>query len=652
MAGLLEGISSPSDFRRFSLSQLEQLAGEIRGQISGTTARTGGHSGASLGAVELILALHDVYKTPDDKVVFDIGHQAYAHKLVTGRMGQFDTIRQLNGLSGFLKRHESAYDVWEAGHAGTSLSGALGMAVARDLSGAEYNVAAVIGDGALTAGMAWEAMNQLGHLRTRMVVVVNDNSMSIAPNVGAFSRYLTDLRTAPGYIRVKQDIESILESLPVFGGPIRRAGERIKDVLHHAVVPGNVFEELGFKYFGPIDGHDLSSLISVLRNAREYPGPVVIHAITQKGKGYRPAEEQPVQFHGPGPFEVASGQMIKKKGPPSYSEVFSRTLVEIARERPDVVAITAAMPDGTKLDYFQAQFPKRYFDVGIAEQHAATFAAGLAMAGLRPVFAVYSTFLQRAYDQVIHDVCHQNLPVLFAVDRAGLVGGDGATHQGVYDIAYLRTVPHIEIAMGKDEAEMRRLIKAALDRPGPVAVRYPRGAGRNVPVDGPIEPIQWGQAEWLFRGHDLTIIALGPMVYRALEVRELLKDSGFDVGVVNARFVKPLDGDALRQAFDDGGFADAGFADEHGVVLGAAAEDLDDALEFAIAADERIELVVERGLGEIAREFAQHAGIAAALRGRSFFLGGAGEFLADGEQLEAALLEDFRGEALFFAEQS
>lgn len=553
MANLLEGIHSPKDFRHFTATQLERLASDIREHIVSTTARTGGHIGASLGAVELVLALHYVYDTPNDKVVFDIGHQAYAHKLITGRREQFDSIRQLLGLSGFLKRHESPYDVWEAGHAGTSLSGALGMAVARDLTHEKFDVAAVIGDGALTAGMAWEAMNQLGHLKTRMVVVVNDNSMSIAPNVGAFSRYLTDLRSAPGYLRMKQDIEAILEGLPLFGGPLRRAGERIKDVLHHAVLPGNVFEELGFKYFGPVNGHDLPSLISVLKSAREYPGPVVIHAITQKGRGYGPAEERPVQFHGPGPFEIESGQMIKKKEAATYSQVFSRTLVEIAKERPEVVAITAAMPDGTKLDYFQSHFPDRYFDVGIAEQHAGTFAAGLAMAGLRPVFAVYSTFLQRAYDQVIHDVCHQNLPVLFAVDRAGLVGGDGATHQGVYDLAFLRTVPNMEIAMGKDEAEMRQLIHGALDRPGPVAIRYPRGPGRNLPLDTPVPSLPWGQGEWIYHGRDLTLVALGPMVYRALEVREILADSGLDIGVVNARFVKPLDQELLNAVIEESG---------------------------------------------------------------------------------------------------
>ena len=591
MAGLLEGIQSPKDFRHFSLTQLEALAQELRQTILATTAKTGGHVGASLGAVELILALHYVYDTPNDRVVFDIGHQAYAHKLLTGRQEGFPTIRQLKGLSGFLKRHESDFDVWEAGHAGTSLSGAVGIAVARDLTHAAYDVAAVIGDGALTAGMAWEALNQLGHLKSRMVIVVNDNSMSIAPNVGALSRYLTDLRSAPGYLRMKQDIEGILESLPVFGGPLRRAGERIKDVLHHAVLPGNVFEELGFKYFGPIDGHDLGSLVPVLRSAREYDGPVILHVITQKGRGYRPAEERPVQFHGPGPFEIESGKMIKKSEPPTYSQVFSQTLVELASKRSDIVAITAAMPDGTKLDYFQSRFPDRYFDVGIAEQHAATFAAGLAVAGLRPVFAVYSTFLQRAYDQLIHDVCHQNLPVLFAVDRAGLVGGDGATHQGVYDLAFLRTVPNLDIAMGKDERELQQLIRLAVDRPGPVAVRYPRGAGRGLDLSENGESIQWGKAEWIHRGRDLTIMAIGPMVYRALDVREKLQSQGFDVGVVNARFVKPLDEETLEAVAGSsyaimtleehalaGGFgsAVAEWADTHGIATPIRLEGLPD----------------------------------------------------------------------------
>ncbi len=544
---LLESIGSPKDLRNFSMTQLHRLAGELRQSIIETTSRTGGHIGASLGTVELTLALHKVYDTPYDKLLWDIGHQAYAHKLITGRLEEFSSLRQLGGLSGFLKRRESEYDVWEAGHASTSLSAALGMAAARDLTHASYRVVAVIGDGALTAGMAWEALNQIGHLRTPMVVVVNDNSMSIAPNVGAFSRYLTDLRSAPAYSRLKQEVEGLLEGIPVFGNQIKRSVERLKDLVHYAMLAGNVFEELGFRYFGPLDGHSLDDLIPVLANARDVAEPVIVHVITQKGKGYRPAEEHPGEFHGPGPFDVASGHFIKKIEPPSYSQVFSQTLIEVGRVRPEVVAITAAMPDGTKLDKFGEVFPDRLFDVGIAEQHAATFAAGLALAGMRPVFAVYSTFIQRAYDQVIHDVCHQDLPVVFGVDRAGLVGADGATHQGIFDISFLRTVPNLEIAMGKDEGELRSLVAEALNRPHPVAIRYPRGFGQGIDLSGPIPPITWGEAEWTHRGEDITLIAFGPIYYTGLAVRKMLMAHNLSVGLVNARFVKPLDTATLEK---------------------------------------------------------------------------------------------------------
>ncbi|MCY0907879.1 MAG: 1-deoxy-D-xylulose-5-phosphate synthase [Sulfobacillus thermosulfidooxidans] len=538
---ILELVRSPEDIRGWSVLQLEKLAAALRQVIIETTAQTGGHIGASLGTVELAIALHYAYNTPTDQLIWDIGHQAYAHKLLTGRYHAFGTLRQLNGLSGFLKRRESEYDVWEAGHASTALSAAMGMAMARDLRKQRYQVVAVIGDGALTAGMAWEAMNQIGQSKTNLVMVVNDNSMSIAPNVGAFSHYLTELRSAPAYTRMKQEVEQLLDSVPVFGGSIRKTLEKTKDVLHHAVLPRNVFEELGFKYYGPIDGHNLSDLISVLRNAQSVEGPVVVHVITQKGHGYLPAEQRPGEFHGPGPFEIQSGQFIKKRQPPSYSEVFSQTLIDMARVHPEIVAITAAMPDGTKLDMFQKVFPDRFFDVGIAEQHAVTFAAGLAVGGMRPVFAVYSTFLQRGYDQVIHDVCHQDLPVIFGIDRAGLVGADGATHQGVYDISFLRTVPHIEIAMGKDEVELQQLLQGAWDRPHPVALRYPRGATRGLDLKQPSSPLVWGTGEWLAHGRDVTIIALGPLVYQALAAREMLQGEGYDVGVVNARFVKPLD---------------------------------------------------------------------------------------------------------------
>lgn len=549
MGEWLERVQEPDDFRDWTIGELEHLAEDIRATIVDTTSKTGGHVGASLGAVELMIALHKVFDTPHDRLVIDIGHQAYAHKLVTGRQDTFSALRQLGGPSGFLKRRESPYDIWEAGHSSTGLSAALGMATARDLNHQTYHVVVTIGDGALTAGLAWEALNHAGHLGTRLIVVLNDNSMSIAPNVGAFSRYLTELRSRPAYQRLKQDLESLLHGVPVFGGTMRRAAERIKEGLKHFVLPGNVFEELGFEYFGPIDGHALSDVIPLLERAKAVNGPVLVHVVTQKGKGYHPAEESPGKFHGPGPFDVVSGQIAQSSSPPSYSQVVAETLISLAKTDPRIVAITAAMPDSTGVEAFSKEFPERAFDVGIAEQHATTFAAGLAAAGMRPVFLVYSTFLQRGYDQVIHDVCHQNLPVVFGIDRAGLVGADGATHQGVYDIAFLRTVPNMTIAMGKDEEETRQLMYAALQQDGPAAVRYPRGAGRGVSSSAiPLVGLPWGQGEWLRHGRDVTVIAFGPIVATALQASETLASVGYEVGVINARFAKPLDAALLDQA--------------------------------------------------------------------------------------------------------
>jgi 1-deoxy-D-xylulose-5-phosphate synthase len=544
----LSQVREPQDFRDWPVSDLEELAGEVRRTIITATSKTGGHVGASLGAVELLIALHRTFDTPRDRLVVDIGHQAYAHKLLTGRQADFGRIRQLDGPSGFLKRRESRYDVWEAGHSSTSLSAALGMAVARDLKGESHNVVALIGDGALTAGIAWEALNQIGHLKTRLIVVVNDNSMSIAPNVGAFSHYLTDLRSRPTYQRVKQDVEVLLEALPVIGGRLKRAGERLKDSLRELVMPRNVFEELGFEYFGPIDGHSLAALLPILERAKAVDGPVVIHAITHKGKGFEPAETAPARFHGPGPFDPKTGQFPSGGGAPTYSAVVAATLREMARTDPRIVAITAAMPDSTGVDKFQEEFPHRGFDVGIAEQHATTFAAGLAAEGMRPVFLVYSTFLQRGYDQVVHDVCHQDLPVVFGVDRAGLVGADGATHQGVYDIAYLRAIPNISVAMGKDEGETRQLLYQALQQQGPVALRYPRGAGQGVDTSTPLTGVPWGKGEWLRSGRDVTLIGFGPIVHSALQAAERLRGDGVEAGVINARFAKPLDNEILAEA--------------------------------------------------------------------------------------------------------
>lgn len=549
----LDRVESPADFRGWPVEDLEHLADEVRRAILHTTSRTGGHVGASLGAVELLLAMHRVFDTPRDQLVIDIGHQAYGHKLVTGRRQDFDQLRQLDGPSGFLKRHESPYDVWEAGHSSTSLSAALGMAVARDLHHESHHVVAMIGDGAMTAGLAWEALNQIGHLRRRLIVVLNDNSMSIAPNVGALSAYLTDLRVRPSYRRLKQDVEMLLRGLPVVGGRLHSAAERVKDGLKHLVLPRNVFEELGFLYLGPLDGHDLGQLIPTLERAATVDGPVLLHVITQKGKGFHPAEAAPAKFHGPGPFDVVSGQFMKKSQPPSYSQVVADTLIAMARDNPQLVAITAAMPDSTGVDRFQAVFPERAFDVGIAEQHATTFAAGLAAAGMRPAFLVYATFLQRAYDQVVHDVAHQNLPVVFGVDRAGLVGADGATHQGVYDVAYLRTIPNMAVAMGKDEGDTRQLLYSAFQQRGPVALRYPRGAGRGVALTDPLVGVPWGTGEWLAHGEDVTLVGFGPIVYTALAAAEELGRRGFRVGVVNARFAKPLDEELLKGAASESG---------------------------------------------------------------------------------------------------
>ncbi len=544
----LDRVHSPADFRTWPADDLQQLAADVRRAILHTTSRTGGHVGASLGAVEVLLAAHRVFDTPHDRLVIDIGHQAYGHKLVTGRRGAFDQLRQLEGPSGFLKRHESPYDIWEAGHSSTSLSAALGMAVARDLHGESHHVVALIGDGAMTAGLSWEALNQIGHLQRRLIVILNDNSMSIAPNVGALSAYLTDLRVRPSYRRLKQDLDVLLKSLPVVGGRLRKVAERVKDGVKHLVLPRNVFEELGFLYLGPLDGHDLSQLIPTLERAAQVDGPVLLHVVTQKGKGFHPAEAAPAKFHGPGPFDVVSGQFVKKTQAPSYSQVVADTLIAMAHTNPQIVAITAAMPDSTGLDRFQAAFPDRAFDVGIAEQHATTFAAGLAASGLRPAFLVYSTFLQRAYDQVVHDVAHQNLPVVFGVDRAGLVGADGATHQGVYDIAYLRAIPNLSVAMGKDEADTRQLLFSAFQQPGPVAVRYPRGAGRGVPLTEPLTGVPWGTGEWLAHGEDATLVGFGPIVYTALAAAEELARRGFHVGVASARFAKPLDEGILARA--------------------------------------------------------------------------------------------------------
>lgn len=532
---LLEHVNSPADIQNFEPEQLVALAAEIRSFLVDSVSKTGGHFGANLGVVELTLALHKVFDSPRDKIIWDVGHQAYVHKILTGRKDEFATLRKFKGLAGFPKRSESAHDAFGAGHASTSLSAGLGMAVARDLSGEDYHVTCVIGDGALTGGMAMEALNHAGHLGTDLLVILNDNEMSIAENVGAVSKYLTKLRTDPTYSRTKAEIEQLLRRLPAIGPKLTRTLERMKDSLRHLVVPGQLFEGFGFKYLGPVDGHDLPCLLDVLDDAKQLRGPVLIHLVTQKGKGFASAENAPDKFH-------AWPSAAKPKTAPSYTGVFADTLIDIAKQDDRVVAVTAAMPSGTGLNKFAKAFPDRCFDVGIAEQHATTFCGGLAAAGKRPVFAVYSTFLQRGYDQVIHDICIQSLPVVFAIDRAGLVGPDGETHQGVFDVAYLRAVPNMTVMMPKDEDELRHMLFTAVHLDGPSAVRYPRADGVGVALDAPLHALPVGEAEVLQRGGDLTLLALGPMVSVAVDVAaKLQRTKGISSTVVNMRFVKPLD---------------------------------------------------------------------------------------------------------------
>ncbi|MDB4868195.1 MAG: dxs [Cohnella sp.] len=520
------------------------MADEIRHFLIEKLSATGGHLAPNLGVVELTLALHYLYDSPSDKIIFDVGHQAYVHKMLTGRKDRFDTLRQKDGLCGFVKRSESEHDVWEAGHSSTSLSAAMGMAIARDLKGGTNKVIAVIGDGALTGGMALEALNHIGHEKRNLTVVLNDNEMSIAPNVGAIHNYLGKVRSDKTYRKAKDELEWLLRRIPAIGGRLATTAERVKDSLKYMITPdGMLFEEFGLKYFGPVDGHDTAKLIEAFRQADKIQGPVLLHVLTVKGKGYSPAEQDSHKWHGiTGTYKIESGQVVKPVGPPMYTEVFGNTLIELAARDERIVAVTPAMPGGSGLLGFAAKFPQRMFDVGIAEQHAATMSAALAMEGMKPVFAVYSTFLQRAYDQVVHDICRQNLNVVFAIDRAGFVGADGETHQGVYDIAFLRHIPNMVLMMPKDENELRNMLFTALEYDdGPIAVRYPREPGVGVAIDAEPSLIPIGKWETVREGDSAAILALGPMVKVAEEAAELLKREGLNIRVINARFVKPLD---------------------------------------------------------------------------------------------------------------
>ena len=551
MAKILDEIDSPRDLKKIPQEKLPALAHEVRSLILDVVSKNGGHLASNLGVVELTIALHYVFDSPKDKIIWDVGHQCYTHKILTGRKGRFPTLRQHGGLIGFPDREESEHDAYNTGHASTALSAALGIAVARDKRNEAHEIVAVVGDGGLTGGVAWEALNQIGHLREKMIVVLNYNEMSISPNVGALSKYLTYLVSGQHYLRIKDHAKSILKSIPAVGKPMIKVGRAFEDVVKKTFFPGLVFEELGIRYVGPVQGHSISSLIEVFKDAKAYDGPVLIHCVTQKGRGYEPARTNPAKFHGTAPFNRATGELLSNATKPTYSSVFGETLVKLARKDEKIIAITAAMPEGTGLMHFAREFPDRFYDVGIAEQHAVNFAAGLALSGLKPVVAIYSTFLQRAYDQLYHDVSLMDLPVVFALDRAGVVSDDGPTHQGLNDLGYLRHMPHMIIMAPKDENELQRMLLSAISYPHPTAVRFPKGKGVGVPLDENPRAIPLGQSELLKEGKDL-VLAVGSMVYPALEAAERLEGEGISLAVVNVRFVKPLDEEAILRFAHNG----------------------------------------------------------------------------------------------------
>jgi len=540
MSKILDEIGSPADLKKLKKRELSRLAKEIRALIIEVVSKRGGHLSSNLGVVDLAIALHYVFDAPRDKIIWDVGHQCYAHKILTGRKEKFRTLRQYQGLCGFPSREESEYDVYNTGHASTALSAALGMAVAGNKKKKGYQVVAVVGDGSLTGGVAWEALNQIGHHREKVIIVLNYNEMSISHNVGAMSKYLSYIVTGQHYLRIKDHVKSILKSVPAVGWPMIKVARAMEEAIKKIFFPGLVFEELGVRYIGPVQGHSLGSLIEVFEEAKAYNGPILIHCVTQKGKGYLPAKKNPERFHSASPFDIQSGKPASKDERPTCSSIFGRTMVNIAKEDDKVVAITAAMPDGTGLKSFAQQFPERFFDVGIAEQHAVDFATGLALSGYKPVVAIYSTFLQRAYDQLYHDVCLMDIPVIFALDRAGVVPDDGPTHQGVNDIIYLRHMPNMIVMAPKDENELQHMIKSAFSYSHPTAVRFPKGKALGLPLDKVLKGIPLGQSELLKEGQDL-LIAFGSMVYPSLEAARRLEKEGISLAVLNARFAKPLD---------------------------------------------------------------------------------------------------------------
>jgi len=557
MERILDRIHTPADLKHLNMAELTRLAQELRNEIIRTVSKTGGHLASSLGAIEATIALHRVFEAPDDRIVWDVGHQTYAHKLLTGRADKFCTLRQLDGISGFPKRDESPYDTFDTGHACTSISAALGMATARDRLGKNYKVVAFIGDASLVGGMAFEALNDAGHAERDLIVVLNDNKMAISPRVGAMANYLSRIITDKRYNTAKADIDFLLKRIPAVGTKLSKTAARLEHTIKAFLTPGALFQELGFKYVGPVDGHNLSVLIDTLENIRKMTGPILLHVLTEKGHGYPPAEQDPSRYHGASPFDIETGQIVFQSGgnthgpvdiaeETSYSAAFGEAVLELATGNDRIVAITAAMGPGTGLEKFAEVFPDRFFDVGIAEQHAVTFAAGMAVAGLRPVVAIYSTFLQRAYDQILHDVCLQRLPVVFAIDRAGFVGADGPTHHGLYDLGYLRAAPDLVVAAPRDSLELGKLLRWAAEHDGPVAIRYPR-ASALPNIDPDSSEIQLGRATLLRQGSDVTLCAIGSMVSVALAAADRLEDSGISAGVVDARFVEPLDRDLVKR---------------------------------------------------------------------------------------------------------
>ena len=539
----LSRIDSPADLRQLTVPELKPLCSELREFLIDEISRLGGHLGAGLGAVELAVALHYVFNTPEDKLLWDVGHQAYPHKIITGRRKAFHTIRQLDGISGFLKRAESIYDTFGAGHASTAMSAALGIAVARDLANEKFRVVAVVGDGAMTGGMAYEAMNNAGLQKRNMIVILNDNNMSIAPNVWALSNYFTELISNPAYNKFKANVWDLTGRLDTIGDRIRKIASRVEEGIKVVITPGMLFEALGFRYFGPVNGHNIVQLVKILRDIKDLHGPILLHAITRKGKGYKPAEEDVQALHGVTPFDKVTGISPKKaESAPSYTHVFGSAVVDLAKQNPKIVGITAAMPDGTGLDQLQRAQPGRFFDVGIAEQHAVTFSAGLATQGFIPIVAIYSSFLQRAYDQIVHDVALQHLHVVFCLDRAGLVGSDGPTHHGVLDLAYLRCIQDMVLMSPKDESELRDMLYTAVQyQGGPVALRYPRGNGTGAQLKPNFDLLEIGKGEIVRTGQDVAILAIGNMVSPSMKAAELLSKDGISAEVVNMRFVKPID---------------------------------------------------------------------------------------------------------------